>query len=307
MAENEADSIEFIADCSSWFVKYSKEIGSSTKPVEVSRFLAEIRRSLDVRAFAFFEIDFDVLNSAASGIVAGTKGLGALANAYKKVSAGEGKGAVEKAVKGNELMKPFANAYLFRRVLDELGIDYSLDPDKKEVFGNCGDDAKEANPPRYISSKMHLEGSKTPSNVISFLAKYGKWISIKKMNVRNDTKPEEIAAQLASILLTVDKKMFEYTGIDMNLLDAYVASLGKMRKSAANLEKLVNILDSEEAKAKIKNASRNGSGLEEVSRIYLFRQLLGAMKLNFDLNADELTSVYPNLKIPMPPGRKPKK
>ncbi len=295
MAEN-TDSIEFFADCPGWFLKSTKAIDTGTKPLEVAKYLAFVRRNVDIKAFTFLNLDLAALSKAASKMTEELKGISSLPVAYKRMAAKDGKEAVESAVMGEEHKKPFANAYLFRMILENLKLDYTLHPDRNRIFAGCAD-----------GIKNESKGSKDPSNAISFIAKYGKWVSIKKMNIREDTKPEEIAAHLTSIRLTLDKKAFEYTGLNAAGLDDYVASLGKMRRSAENLEKAINILNSKATDVKVAEFSKGTNDGGEVARIYLLRQMLQAMKLNFDVSPEELTSAYPNLKIPMPPGRKPKK
>ena len=147
-------------------------------------------------------------------------------------------------------------------------------------------------------------GDSGESDSIDFMAKYGNWIAIKKMSIKSDTKPEEVAFHLAAIRQTIDRKAFEVLGIDTAALDAYAAKLtGSSRKSYSNLSNAIQQLGSAESKAAIESATKGKPELEPVASIYLFRKVVQNIGFDFDVNQEMLSKAYPELKIPKPLGR----
>ncbi|MGC8628830.1 MAG: DUF2666 family protein [Candidatus Micrarchaeia archaeon] len=145
------------------------------------------------------------------------------------------------------------------------------------------------------------------SESIEFYAKYKNWVAVKKITIRDDTKPEEIAMQIASIRQSIDRKAFEILGINTALLDAFAAELTKnMRKSYANLAQALQNLGKQEAKDQISKATNGKPELEDVASAYLLRKVVQNLQFDFDVNQELLEKAYPYLKMPKPPGRKPK-
>lgn len=143
---------------------------------------------------------------------------------------------------------------------------------------------------------------------IEFSAKWKEWVVIKKASIRDDTKPEEIAFALASIRQTIDRKSFEILGIDINALDSYANSVaGGKRKSYKDLGEVIQALSSKEAKDAVEKSCAGKPELEEVAKTYLFRKVIQTLGFDFDVNQEMLAKVYPNLKLPKPRGRQPKK
>ncbi|MGC8671361.1 MAG: DUF2666 family protein [Candidatus Micrarchaeia archaeon] len=142
---------------------------------------------------------------------------------------------------------------------------------------------------------------------IEFYANYKGWVAVKKITIREDTKPEEVAAQVAGIRQSIDRKAFELLGIDTQALDAYAASITKdMRKSYSNLAKVIESLGKQEAKEQVSKATGGKPELEEIAATYLFRKVVQNLAFDFDVTQDMLEKAYPYLKMPKPPGRKPK-
>jgi hypothetical protein len=145
------------------------------------------------------------------------------------------------------------------------------------------------------------------SNSIEFLAKYKDWVAVKKIRIDASTKPEEIVAQLAGIRQSIDKKAFELLGIDTAKLDAYAAQLTSgSRKSYNTLAQVVQKLGTGEAKETITAATNSRPELNEVASTYLFRKTVQGLSFDFDVNVEMLEKAFPDLKLPKPPGRKPK-
>ena len=145
------------------------------------------------------------------------------------------------------------------------------------------------------------------SDSIEFLARYKSWLAVKKIHISEDTKPEEIALQLSSIRQSIDKKSFEILGIDTASLDSYATQLtGGARKSYGKLAEIVQKLGTAEAKEIAAKACRGRVELSEIASTYLFRKAIQNLTFDFDVNPDMLQKAFPNLKIPKPPGRRPK-
>jgi hypothetical protein len=143
---------------------------------------------------------------------------------------------------------------------------------------------------------------------IDFSAKYKEWVVIKKASILPDTKPEEVAFHLASIRQTIDRKAFEILGIETKILDDYAASVTNgMRKSYKDMAQAVQSLGSPKAKEAVSKVCGSKSELEEPAKTYLFRKVIQTLGFDFDVNQQMLAKVYPNLKLPKPRGRQPKK
>jgi hypothetical protein len=142
---------------------------------------------------------------------------------------------------------------------------------------------------------------------IEFLAKYKTWIAVKKLAIKDDTKPEEIVLTLSGVRQSVDKKSFEILGIDTVSLDAYATQVtGGARKSYGKLAEIVQKLGTGEAKQAAIKACNGNDALSEIATTYLFRRVIQNLAFDFDVNPDMLQKAFPGLKIPKPLGRKPK-
>ncbi len=142
---------------------------------------------------------------------------------------------------------------------------------------------------------------------IEFAAKYGQWVAIKRMSITGDTKPEEVVFNLAAIRQSLDRKSFEFLGINVAILDAYATTVtGEGRKSISNLVQAIQAIASKEAKSAVDQAVNGKPELTEIANVYLLRKIAQNLKYDFDVNTDLLTKIYPNLKLPKPRGRKAK-
>lgn len=142
---------------------------------------------------------------------------------------------------------------------------------------------------------------------IEFLAKYKNWIAVKKISIAEGTKPEEIVLQMSGIRQSVDKKSFELLGIDTAKLDELAGRLtsGK-RKSYGSLAEVVQKLGASDVKETVKGATGGKEELADIASTYLFRKTVQNLAFDFDVNAEMLQKAFPGLKVPKPPGRKPK-
>lgn len=143
---------------------------------------------------------------------------------------------------------------------------------------------------------------------IEFSAKWKEWVVIKRTTIREDTKPEEIVFNLASIRQTIDRKAFDLLGIQTAGMDEYATKVTTgMKKNFKDLAQVVQLLSSSEAKAEIEKACAAKPELQEVAKTYLFRKVIQTLGFDFDVNQEMLSKVYPTLKLPKPRGRQPKK
>ena len=145
------------------------------------------------------------------------------------------------------------------------------------------------------------------SDSIEFSAKYKNWVVIKRATVYEDTKPEEIALAITSIKQTLDRKAFEFLGMDLAALDAYAEGITKGKAKRLNdLASVIQELGTPAAKAAVEKAIGQKPELKDIANTYLMRRTLQSLKFDCDVNQDMLAKAYPTLKIPKPPGRKPK-
>lgn len=142
---------------------------------------------------------------------------------------------------------------------------------------------------------------------IEFAAHYRAWLAVKKISIADDTKPEEVVMGLAGIRQSIDRKAFELLGIETASLDAYAAQVTNgMRKGYGNLAQAIQLLGKPEAKAQMEKACGSKPELQEIAATYLLRNVVQKLMFDFDVNQEALQKAYPHLKLPKPPGRKPK-
>ncbi len=131
---------------------------------------------------------------------------------------------------------------------------------------------------------------------------------IKRTTIRDGTKPEEVVFTLASIRQSIDRKAFDFIGIDTKTLDDYAASVSAgMKKNFKDLGQVVQSLGTPQAKEAISRSCAAKPEIEEIARTYLFRKAVQSLGFDFDVNQEMLSKIYPNLKMPKPRGRTPKK
>jgi len=141
---------------------------------------------------------------------------------------------------------------------------------------------------------------------VCFSAKYGDWISIKKMSVEEGVPNYEVVAMLASIRETIDRKAFQLAGVRTDLIDAKVAELAKgKRKAYGSLCEVIGGMNSAELKQLFVSAVPEEK-LAPLAEAYFFKALMGALGFNFEVTVETMKKIYPDLKMPMPKGRKPK-
>ncbi|MFH1470115.1 MAG: DUF2666 family protein [Candidatus Micrarchaeota archaeon] len=153
---------------------------------------------------------------------------------------------------------------------------------------------------------------------IVFSAKYGNWISIKKMSIDEKTSPAEVAFMLSGVTNTIDRKGFVFLGIDTDIIDAYVEGVvGGKRRSYGAVAEIFSNLKGAEIKEELLKAIKqdvaplppdktgNPVSWEEklpLAESYFMRSLMKRIGFDFNVNGEVLSKLYPDLKFPKPKG-----
>lgn len=286
-----SDSIEFFANYNGWVESRNLEVSDSTNPAEIAHELASVRSLVSDKAFEVLGIDTKTLDAYAKKFASSfaKNDYKSLAAAYKALGSADADSNITKAAKNSDQLKPFAKVYLLRAAAKELNLMWYVSEESK-VFTS--------------KSKPKKTGS-APYSGIAFMAKYKDWVAIKKLSIADDTKAEEVAAQLSSIRMTTERKLPQILGIDADSLDAYAAeSTNNMRKSFANMEKIVDILCTSKTKEVITKAIPS-EAVRAVAVIYLSNKMYQDIKLELEVSPELLMDMFPGLKIPKPKGRMP--
>ncbi len=155
-----------------------------------------------------------------------------------------------------------------------------------------------------------MEGEESRIGSVEFSAKWKDWIAVKKLTIREDTKPEEVAFSLASIRQSIDRKAFEIFGehIDIVGLDSYASKIASnKKKNFKDMADVILQLSSTESKKVVENSCSKNPDLKDIASTYLFRKVVQALGFDFDVNQEMLAKIYKELKLPKPRGRQPKK
>jgi len=140
-----------------------------------------------------------------------------------------------------------------------------------------------------------------PDQYIDFMAKYKDWISIKRLGIREETKPEEVVHHMAGIRATIDGKSFQVLGIKTDILDKYAneIALGS-KKNYSSLAGALNRLDSIETKKAI--AESCSKELSSIAEIYLLGKVITKIGYDTGINQAATKKIWPYLKMPKAPG-----
>ncbi|MFP3289411.1 MAG: DUF2666 family protein [Candidatus Micrarchaeota archaeon] len=126
-SSEERDSIDFLAKYKDWIAIKKMSIDADTKPEEIAFHLASIRQTIDKKAFEILGIDTKQLDDLANKITSGArKSYKALAEAIASLGSQEARDIVAKACNGKEELQEVANAYLLRKVVQNLGFDFDV-------------------------------------------------------------------------------------------------------------------------------------------------------------------------------------
>jgi len=126
-SSEERDSIDFLAKYKDWIAIKKMSISDDTKPEEIAFHLASIRQTIDKKAFEVLGINTKQLDELANKITSGArKSYKALAEAIASLGSQEARDIVAKACNGKEELQEVANAYLLRKVVQNLGFDFDV-------------------------------------------------------------------------------------------------------------------------------------------------------------------------------------
>ena len=146
-----------------------------------------------------------------------------------------------------------------------------------------------------------------PSEYVDFMVKYKDWVAIKRLGIRDQTRPEEVVFHLAGIRNSIDSKAFRMLGIDTEKLDSIASSISQGRKGNYSvLGDALKELDKKEVKAQIEGACKDNK-LAKIAGIYLLNRIMLNLGFDSSINQDMLSKIYPDLKVKLPPGAKRKK
>jgi hypothetical protein len=141
---------------------------------------------------------------------------------------------------------------------------------------------------------------------VSFIAKYKDWVCVKRRSINEHTKPEEIIAVLASVSDTAMRKGFDLSGVNTAAIEAYAVQLTKgKRKGFGSLAEIFSQMKPTEVKAQLLKSCSDGK-LLPIAEAFLMQSILATIGYSSSISPGILSSIYPELKIPKPKGRKPK-
>lgn len=143
---------------------------------------------------------------------------------------------------------------------------------------------------------------------IQFVANYDDWVAIKKLKIEAATDPKTVMEFLASLTMSVDRKVEENLGkiVDLEKLNAVIKEIpvGKSEEEVANVLREVNTRKVSAVINEItgipsfqKNVQKELAGF---CRVYAVRKLLKECKAMIDYSEIEI----PGMKRVMKAGKK---
>lgn len=145
-----------------------------------------------------------------------------------------------------------------------------------------------------------------PSEYVDFMVKYKDWISIKRLGIRPDTKPEEVAFALSGIRATADTRSYSILGIDTKVLDACADDITKgQKKGYDSLAAALSKLSSAEAKRAIDESCQN-KDLAGFATAYMMSKVISNIGYETGITQAAMSKIWKGLKLPKQKGRKPK-
>ncbi|MGC8537645.1 MAG: DUF2666 family protein [Candidatus Micrarchaeia archaeon] len=146
-----------------------------------------------------------------------------------------------------------------------------------------------------------------PSEYVDFMVKYKDWVAIKRLGIRDQTRPEEIVFHLAGIRNSIDGKAFNILGIDTGKLNSLASSIAQGKRGGySSLGDALKELDKREVKAQVEAACSDAK-LAKIAGIYLLNRVMLNMGFDSSINQEMLSKIYPDLKVKLPPGARKKK
>ncbi len=141
-----------------------------------------------------------------------------------------------------------------------------------------------------------------PDEYIDFMAKYRDWVSIKRLGIRDYTKPEEIVYHLAGIRASIDNHSYGILGIKTDALDSIAKEItsGKSR-TAESFGSLIDALNSADVKRRIREACGSDTSAK-LAVPYILNRALSEMGHETSIAQASMSKLYPELKLKPPRG-----
>jgi hypothetical protein len=229
--------------------------------IDAAYALAYVSQQIEDVAFRFSGIDTKKIDAMAK--VNGS-GMNAVIKFLETQKPNELRASLMTACPKPELIS-VAECYFFNRVFENAGVAFKLKP-------------------ALLSSSLKPETEK-PSDQMILLAKYGNWISIKKLSIDKTTEPWEVAGILSGINNTIVNKAFELA----DATGSGVAFAG--RKSMGNVAEA------------LKKIVLTGTAINDA---LILNKTMEALGYKPYAHPDMLTAAYPDIKGVKLKGRKPK-
>lgn len=145
-----------------------------------------------------------------------------------------------------------------------------------------------------------------PDEYIDFMAKYKDWVSIKRIGIRPETRPEEVVHYLAGVRGTIDAKSYPMLAIKTQMLDQEAAKICEgLKKNYPSLSTAIAKLGNPDTK-KVLNESCSKE-LVPLAEIYMLSKVLTTLGYDTSINQTVMSKIFPGLKTPKTLGRKGKK
>ncbi len=146
-----------------------------------------------------------------------------------------------------------------------------------------------------------------PEEYIDFMVKYRDWVSIRRLGIRDYTKPEEVVYHLAGIRASIDNHAYSILGINTDALDSIANELAAGKsKTSESFGAVVNALNSADVKKRIRDAC-NSDMVAKLAIPYLLNKALSNMGHETSIMQAAMSRLYPELKPPRGLGRVGKK
>jgi len=235
---------------------------SDASEKDVAAILSYISDEIEGSAYKFSEIDVKKIDSFVSP---SGKGMDAALSFINAKSQSEIKKVLLSACPVKELL-PAAESYFFNLLLTKTGV------------------------PFKVQMKAPKPDAEDVEDQITFVGRFGKWMTIKKLSL-DKVEDYEVSAILCGINNTIINKAFDLSGVKKN--DALVSELTGGRKSFGNL-----LTSLEKLKSKL-----SGNELEDA---YIVNRLFTEMGYAPFATQTMLVKAHKDVKPPKPKGRMPK-
>jgi len=141
---------------------------------------------------------------------------------------------------------------------------------------------------------------------VVFAAKYGDWISIRKIWVDPETRPEEVAALLVGVRQSIDRKLYDLLGVDEPAVEEFAKRLTKgKRKGFSSVSDVFSAMGPEAYRVGLSGACPPEA--LPAAKALLAQKVLEELKMSPEIDAKEFNKAFPNAKIAKPRGNFGKK